>query len=195
MKKNITLTKVQTIVMDNLSELIKQVKPLNTNEILKLEVELNQIRVITNSELGGLKRTLKALESKGLVVVNSIDIELTTAGKDYIDRRQQKKAKTVEKDKPLTALQKSMMNIIKRIVINNERFNLIYIHEVRCEFEGNHGNLRSKYHSTETAIKNLIKLGYIKKVENQIDSDLAELWGDDILELTEKGKAYLEKSI
>ena len=193
MKKNITLTKAQTIVIDNLSELIKQVRPLNTSEILKLEVELNQIRVITNSELGALKRTLNALESKGLVVINGIEVELTTAGKDYINRKQQRKAKTVEQDKPLTALQKSMIDIIKRIVINNEQFNLNHIHEIRCEFEGNHGNSRPKYHGTETAVKNLIKLGYIKKVENQIDSDLTELWGDDILELTEKGKTYLEK--
>lgn len=185
--KAITLTKAQSTVMDNLTELINQVRPLNTNEIMKIEVELNQIRVITNFEIGGLKRTLKALESKGLIVVNGIEVELTTVGKDYIDRRQERKSRPVNQDKPLTTLQKSMMDIVKILATNNKHFTLVDIFNTRRKIEGTRDISMHKYNGTEKTIKVLMELGYIKKVDN----DSIELWGDDILELTAKGKAYL----
>ena len=201
MKQQFSQRQVELIKV--LGELITQVKPLTTKEIVKFETnqfdKLYGHRVVTNNTIAGVKRTLNALQNKGVVILEGIQITLTQEGEQIVQHYHKLVNKSVDTNKELTPKQKEMLTHINNMLNSNKEVNQITLHSYIGEVEHKndpHFNVKyycnsTKFANEEKVLKNLLKLEYIEFVDKTFTS-FAQLKGSKAkLQLTQKGKEYL----
>lgn len=203
MKKQFSQRQVEIIKV--LGELIKQVRPLTTNEIVKFESNQSQqlygTSTVTNNTIAGVKRTLNALENKGVVIMKGIQITLTEEGEQIVQHYQKLVNKSVDTTKELTPKQKEVITYIWEMIKSNKEVNQVKLHSYIGEVEHkNDPHFNVKYYSNsikfaneEKVLNNLLKLGYIQFVDNTFTS-LDQIGASKAkLQLTQKSKSYVSK--
>ena len=201
MKQQFSQRQVELIKV--LGELINQVRPLTANEIVKCESDqfeqFYNHRVVTNNTKAGVKRILNALQNKGVLTLEGIQITLTQEGEQIVQHYQKLVNKSVDTNKELTPKQKEILTHINKMLNSNKEVTQPTIHSYIGEVEHKddpHFNIKyysnsTKFANEEKVLKNLLKLEYIEFVDNTFTS-LDQYKGSKAkLQLTQKGKEYL----
>ena len=201
MKQQFSQRQVELIKV--LGELVNQVRPLTTNEIVKFESEqfeqFYNHRVVTNNTKAGVKRILNALQNKGVLTLEGIQITLTQEGEQIVQHYQKLVNKSVDTNKELTPKQKEILTHINKMLNSNKEVTQLTLHSYIGEVEHKddpHFNIKyysnsTKFANEEKVLKNLLKLEYIEFVDNTFTS-LDQYKGSKAkLQLTQKGKKYL----
>ena len=201
MKQQFSQRQVELIKV--LGELVNQVRPLTTNEIVEFESEqferFYNHRVVTNNTKAGVKRILNALQNKGVLTLEGIQITLTQEGEQIVQHYQKLVNKSVDTNKELTPKQKEILTHINNMLNSNKEVTQLTIHSYIGEVEHKddpHFNIKyysnsTKFANEEKVLKNLLKLEYIEFVDNTFTS-LDQYKGSKAkLQLTQKGKKYL----